>query len=414
MCNGTNINNELLKFTDDGITPRVIERPSSIRELSELLLHCNQENTGIIPFGGKTRIHIGNPPLNYSVAVNLDKLPKYINHEPGDMTVIASSNVIVRELSEQLKNNDQKLPFEVEQSGYATIGGSVASDAEGRPQSSNGGIRDWIIGMENLTNTGKTTKSGGHVVKNVQGYDLHKLHIGGFGSLGVIKDCAFKLQPIPEQTESIITTFDDFDTASSLCMQIFNFHFVPESLVLSNKTSDKNTTKLSLRLCGRKVGVERQKKEILNLFGENHLIEPHIISNDDQINYWDTLPTQKSDLKIKISTTPLNIVPTIKFVKSVADSKSVKTRYLSDFAFGNIMIDFFDCNNESVISIIDEINSQINNLLQSLVIQKCDTALKNNFDVFFLEDSNKPVMLRIKNQYDPNRIFNAGRFAGKL
>ena len=414
MCNRTNINNELLKFAVDGITPRSIERPSSIRELSELLLHCNQENTGIIPFGGKTRIHIGNPPLNYSIAVNLDKLPKYIDHEPGDMTVVSSSNVIVRELSEQLKINNQKLPFEVEQSSYATIGGSVASDAEGRPQSSNGGIRDWIIGMENLTNTGKTTKSGGHVVKNVQGYDLHKLHIGGFGSLGVIKDCAFKLQPIPEQTESIITTFDDFDTASLLCMQIFNFHFVPESLVLSNKTSDKNTTKLSLRLCGRKVGVERQKKEILNLFGENHLIKPHIISNDDQFNFWDKLPTQKSELKIKISTTPLNIVPTIKYVKAIADSKSVEMRYLSDFAFGNVMIDFFDCNNDSAITIIDEINNQINILLHSLVIQKCDTALKNHFDVFFLENSNKPVMLRIKNQYDPNRIFNAGRFAGKL
>jgi hypothetical protein len=185
-------------------------------------------------------------------------------------------------------------------------------------------------------------------------------------------------------------------------------------MVLSNKTSDENTIKLSLRLCGRKVGVERQKKEILNLFGENHLIEPHIISNDNQINYWDKLPTQKSELKIKISTTPLNIVPIIKYVKSVADSKSVEMRYLSDFAFGNVMIDFFDCNNDSAIVIVDEINSQLNILLQSLVIQKCDTALKNYFDVFFLEDSNKPLMLRIKNQYDPNRIFNAGRFAGKL
>ena len=133
-----------------------------------------------------------------------------------------------------------------------------------------------------------------------------------------------------------------------------------------------------------------------------------------QINYWDKLATQKSELKIKISTIPLNIVPTIKYVKAVADSKSVEMRYLSDFAFGNIMIDFFDCNNDSAITIINKIKSQINILLQSLVIQKCDTTVKNQFDVFFLEDAKKPIMLRIKNQYDPNRIFNAGRFAGKL
>ena len=33
---------------------------------------------------------------------------------------------------------------------------------------------------------GRVTKSGGQVVKNVSGYDMARLHIGGLGTLGII------------------------------------------------------------------------------------------------------------------------------------------------------------------------------------------------------------------------------------
>ena len=35
-------------------------------------------------------------------------------------------------------------------------------------------------------------------LKNVTGFDLHKLHIGAFGSLGVLLEANFKLRPKPE------------------------------------------------------------------------------------------------------------------------------------------------------------------------------------------------------------------------
>ena len=59
-----------------------------------------------------------------------------------------------------------------------------------------GGLRDLIIGMTIVLADGTVAKSGGKVVKNVAGYDLHKLMTGGFGTLGVIAEVNFRLHPV--------------------------------------------------------------------------------------------------------------------------------------------------------------------------------------------------------------------------
>ena len=53
---------------------------------------------------------------------------------------------------------------------------------------------------------GRLVKSGGKVVKNVAGYDAHKLHIGALGTLGVIVSVTFKLAPLSELVEGTRAT----------------------------------------------------------------------------------------------------------------------------------------------------------------------------------------------------------------
>ena len=56
-----------------------------------------------------------------------------------------------------------------------------------------------MIGIRAILPDGTKVKSGGRVVKNVAGYDLQKVLTGSFGSLGVIVEASFKLQPLPEE-----------------------------------------------------------------------------------------------------------------------------------------------------------------------------------------------------------------------
>src|SRR5207244_12675294 len=54
---------------------------------------------------------------------------------------------------------------------------------------------------------GATVKGGGKVVKNVAGYDLPKLFIGAFGTLGIIVEATVKLRPRPDADRLVIARF---------------------------------------------------------------------------------------------------------------------------------------------------------------------------------------------------------------
>ena len=48
------------------------------------------------------------------------------------------------------------------------------------------------------------------------------------------------------------------------------------------------------------------------------------------------------------------------------------------------------------------------------LIEKCPIDVKREMDIFSDVGNSIDLMRRIKNQYDPNRTLNPGRFVGKI
>jgi FAD/FMN-containing dehydrogenase len=73
--------------------------------------------------------------------------------------------------------------------------GSVIATATGGPlRHGYGPVRDHVLGCTVATADGRLVDAGGRVVKNVAGYDLTKLHVGGFGGFGVITELHLRLR----------------------------------------------------------------------------------------------------------------------------------------------------------------------------------------------------------------------------
>ena len=191
-----------MDFRVDGLMPEDVMRPSTVADVAHCLSDLSAKSKTVLPWGGGSRMHIGNVPARYDVALDLSLLNSNIEHVPGVMTVVCDAGVKISELTSLLADANQRLPFDVAHPDIATIGGSVASNAPSRLSPRFGGIRDWIIGMSVVLADGTPTKTGGRVVKNVQGYDLHRLHTGAFGTLGVIVSVALKLVPVAEGTQT--------------------------------------------------------------------------------------------------------------------------------------------------------------------------------------------------------------------
>jgi glycolate oxidase FAD binding subunit len=74
-----------------------------------------------------------------------------------------------------------------------------------------GSLRDLVVGATVALSDGTLARSGGEVIKNVAGYDLAKLFTGSFGTLGLITRVAVRLHPLSGDTATATGASDDPD-----------------------------------------------------------------------------------------------------------------------------------------------------------------------------------------------------------
>lgn len=89
-----------------------------------------------------------------------------------------------------------------------TLGGIVASGTAGALRHGFGAVRDHVLGCTVATGDGRLVEAGGRVVKNVAGYDLTKLHAGGFGGFGVITELHLRLRAQPAADRTLVARGD--------------------------------------------------------------------------------------------------------------------------------------------------------------------------------------------------------------
>jgi FAD/FMN-containing dehydrogenase len=138
---------------------------------------------------------------------------RVLAYDPQDLTLGVEPGVRIDDLARTLAEKKQFLPLAVPFSNRATIGGIVAANSSSPLRHAHGGIRDFCLGMEFVTGEGAQAKSGGRVVKNVTGYDLHKLLIGSLGTLAVITRVNFRTFPMPQAQGTFVASFSSAEGA---------------------------------------------------------------------------------------------------------------------------------------------------------------------------------------------------------
>jgi glycolate dehydrogenase FAD-binding subunit len=184
--------------------------PISQSELCRFLReNAEGDRRPLVPVGGRTALHYGNPVPGAAIVVETANLARTVDYPARDMTVTVEAGVRFDVLAELLRGERQQLPIDVPQSNRATLGGIVATNVSGSRRFGYGTLRDYVIGVSAVDAGGRPFKAGGRVVKNVAGYDLCKLLVGSLGTLGVIAQVTLKLKPIPESSALLWAAFPD-------------------------------------------------------------------------------------------------------------------------------------------------------------------------------------------------------------
>jgi glycolate dehydrogenase FAD-binding subunit len=137
--------------------------------------------------------------------LDLRGLTGVITHNPGDMTVSVRAGTPLRELNAELAEHGQHVAFDAARmADGATVGGLLATGDAGPAALVHGSLRDLVIGVTLVLADGTVARSGGHVIKNVAGFDLAKLVHGSYGTLAVVAEVVLRLHPLPHAATTLV------------------------------------------------------------------------------------------------------------------------------------------------------------------------------------------------------------------
>ena len=129
--------------------------------------------------------------------------PQAVN-EPGFDVFTANTRSVL-----QLTNasNGQRLAFDPARARRgSTLGGLLATADSGPLAMRYGSLRDLVIGATVVLADGTVAHTGGHVIKNVAGFDLAKLLHGAYGTLAVAAELVLRVHPVPTRRRSLTAT----------------------------------------------------------------------------------------------------------------------------------------------------------------------------------------------------------------
>src|SRR5262245_63643524 len=186
-------------------------RPVDEREFSRVLAEAAAARTPIALTGGDSKRKIGRP-TDIAVSLSTKALRGITLYEPNEMVIAARAGTPLTQIEEALASRGQMLAFEPlelaslsgGETGQATIAGVLATNLCGSRRVRVGAARDHCLGIRAVNGRGEIFKSGGRVMKNVTGVDLCRGLSGSWGTLAVMSEVTFKVQPVPEDTGTLV------------------------------------------------------------------------------------------------------------------------------------------------------------------------------------------------------------------
>ena len=395
----------------DGVAVGRGIEPQSADEVASVLADAAQLGQSVIPVGGGTSLGLGNPPRGADLALSTRALSQVIDYEPTDLVLSVGAGARFGDVQAVLGEHGQRLPLDPGGGTNATIGGLIATGRWGPLRHSAGTLRDLLIGISVAHPSGTVTKAGGMVVKNVSGYDMPRLYHGSLGTLGVITSANFKVLPRPRAEATLVA-------ARATAGEAF------EAATLIRESGDPTAAMeigfdgaqwlLATRVEGRERTVGAIAERLTALSGA------HLRLEQDESSVWwqhyvanlDPAATP-GEATFRLGIRPRATRALVEGLLPVLDALGAQVTTLSATpAVGSVLVRM--AVPEGNAERLAELQRVALDLAESATILAAPPEWKAGIDVWGTAPAGLEVMAAIRDQFDPRRTLNPGRFAGFL
>lgn len=425
----------LAKYAIDGVSPQTVIQPENAEQIIAALKVANEQDWVVVPFGGGTRQHVGLLPARVDIVLSTERLNAIEIYDPGDLTISLQSGVNVANTLMACSTHRQILPIEA--GAGSTIGGALATAASGPLRAAHGGLRDFCIGINFITGDGAAGRGGGRVVKNVAGYDLMKLLIGSYGSLGVIVSANFKLFPLPQQT---MTCLCEFASAAELFMfrdrllesplSFLSAEVIspaareyltdveprdPDTWAPASPVEKSEKWELALRFAGSDRVLARCRQEVVGCSVRE------ITAHDEQ-DFWIKLGAfeerviqrHRNAMIFHLETPISESRASLEAAQTAATDYNFVAAAIGRATLGSFVVAFLPLAIDppavtQFASAASDFRSRLSRAASAVAV-RCPREAKPHFDVWGSTPTDVELMQKIKQALDPKGILNRGRF----
>jgi glycolate oxidase FAD binding subunit len=379
----------------DGLLPSRVALPETVDEVIAILAWANANGARVVARGGGTKLTWGNAPQALDIVLSLEKLQRIVDHAWQDMTVTVQAGVTIAALQSELAKHGQRVPLDGLWPERSTVGGVVATNESGALRLRYGSVRDLLLGVTVVLANGTVARSGGRVVKNVAGYDLPKLFTGSFGTLGVITEVTLRTYPLPHAARELSFRFGDSTAANRMMLAVSDSTLVPSGMQL--RVGDGELPTIDLRFEGLEEGIAAQVERAMQLANAAEQVQTPAESFQREALFADP-----DAIVAKFSVLPTRIAEVIHGVRSHCESFQIIVQSLGLGMFAASVHD------------VAALRKAVQEIGGTVVILQAPPELKRQMDVFGPLPSAYPLMVRVKQQFDPKGILSPGRFVGGI
>lgn len=378
--------------------------PADAQQVAEVLRFAHANGIVVTPVGSGTKQGWGNP-VAAGVRLRTHRMNSLREHPWQDMTCSVEAGCTWSAMQTELARHGQMVALDPLWPETSTVGGVVSTNDSGALRLKYGGLRDLIIGMTVVLADGTVAKTGGKVVKNVAGYDLHKLMTGGFGTLGVITEVHFRLHPQELHTRTWTAVAQDAAEFSGVLRSLLDSQLTPSAVQLR---LGRGECALDIRIAALPACMDQHDAGLRGIFGPMALKDADESVWQARQRIFDTEGTAV----VKASLLPADVCAVSAELHASARREEVDLPVVAQAT--GLMTVGLGAAPEAAAALIEQLRSRLKGCGGSVVALRVPEALRDRLDVWGHDSNALPLMREIKRRFDSNGILNPGRFVGAI
>jgi glycolate oxidase subunit GlcD len=157
-------------------------------------------------------------------------------YAPDDLYITVGAGTTLAEIQEALAHRRQQLAL-VTPWPEATIGGLVAANVNAPLRMRYGALREQVLYATVALGDGRLIRTGRPITKNVAGYDLTRIFVGSYGTLGLLTEVTLKCSPQPRERRSLLLPAEDLRQALHWGCRLLPLALVASAILLCKGSS---------------------------------------------------------------------------------------------------------------------------------------------------------------------------------